>query len=232
MYDTSSASARSIAFLSFTSKFSCYPSLPCTQMRTLSHSQLCLQHLVPCRRSLDACFQNERVKGLDGWMDGSRKPFPPLSRRIPLALGPRGLLVSLGFAVCRRAPEYFRHTWKRTGQFALLSGPCNLVACWPCILCVCVCVCVDQSCPTLCNPIDGSPSGLTVHGILQARTQEWVAVSFSKSNYRKKESEVSQSCPILCDPMDCSPPGSSIHGIFQARVLERVAVSFPACRCS
>ena len=99
-----------LAHCVFTSKFSCYPSLPCTQMRTLSRSQLCLQHLVPCRRSLDACFQNERVKGLDGWMDGSLKPFPPLSRRIPLALGPRGLLVSLGFAVCRRAPEYFRHT--------------------------------------------------------------------------------------------------------------------------
>ena len=37
-----------------------------------------------------------------------------------------------------------------------------------------------QSCPTLCDPIDGSPPGSPVLGILQARTLEWVADSFSK----------------------------------------------------
>ena len=36
-----------------------------------------------------------------------------------------------------------------------------------------------QSCPTLCDPIDGSPLGASVPGILQARTVEWVAISFS-----------------------------------------------------
>ena len=36
-----------------------------------------------------------------------------------------------------------------------------------------------QSCPTLCDPIDGSPPGSAVPGILQARTLEWVAVAFS-----------------------------------------------------
>ena len=36
-----------------------------------------------------------------------------------------------------------------------------------------------QSCPTLCDPIDGSPPGSPVSGILQARTLEWVAISFS-----------------------------------------------------
>ena len=36
-----------------------------------------------------------------------------------------------------------------------------------------------QSCTTLCNPIDGSPRGTPVPGILQARTLEWVAISFS-----------------------------------------------------
>ena len=70
-----------------------------------------------------------------------------------------------------------------------------------------------QSCPTLCDPIDGSPPGSPVPGILQARTLE-------------SESEVAQSCPTLLDPMDCSLPGSSIHGIFQARVLEWVAIAF------
>ena len=38
-----------------------------------------------------------------------------------------------------------------------------------------------QSCPTLCNPIDGSPPGSTVPGILQVRTLEWVAISFSNA---------------------------------------------------
>ena len=37
-----------------------------------------------------------------------------------------------------------------------------------------------RSCPTLCDPIDGSPPGSRVPGILQARTLEWVAISFSK----------------------------------------------------
>ena len=36
-----------------------------------------------------------------------------------------------------------------------------------------------QSCPTLCDPIDRSPPGFSVPGILQARTLEWVAISFS-----------------------------------------------------
>ena len=36
-----------------------------------------------------------------------------------------------------------------------------------------------QSCPTLCNPIDCSPLGSPIPGILQARTLEWVAISFS-----------------------------------------------------
>ena len=38
-----------------------------------------------------------------------------------------------------------------------------------------------QSCPTLCNPTDGSPRGSPAPGILQARTLEWVAISFSNA---------------------------------------------------
>ena len=74
-----------------------------------------------------------------------------------------------------------------------------------------------QLCPTLCDPVDGSPPGSPVPGILQARTLEWV----------KSESEVAQSCLTLRDPMDCSLPGSSIHGVFQVRELEWVAIAFP-----
>ena len=53
-----------------------------------------------------------------------------------------------------------------------------------------------QSCPTLCNPIDGSPSGSPVPGILQARTLEWVAISFS-SAWQWKVKVKSLSCVWL-----------------------------------
>ena len=71
----------------------------------------------------------------------------------------------------------------------------NLACCTSRVcVCVCVCVCVTtwkcllaaaaakslQSCPTLCNPIDSSPLGSSVPGILQARILEWVAIAFSK----------------------------------------------------
>ena len=75
--------------------------------------------------------------------------------------------------------------------------------------------------PTLCNPTDGSSPGSTVPEILQARTLEWVAISFSNALKWK-----AQSCPTLSDPIDCSLPGSSVHGIFQARVLEWSAIAF------
>ena len=82
-----------------------------------------------------------------------------------------------------------------------------------------------QSCPTLCDPIDSSPTGSPTPGILQARTLERVHFLLQCMKV-KSESEVAQSCPTLHDPMDCSLPGSSIHGIFQARVLEWVAIAF------
>ena len=82
-----------------------------------------------------------------------------------------------------------------------------------------------QSCPTLCEPIDGSPPGSLVPGILQARTLERVAISFSNA-WKESESEVAQLCLTLSNPMDCSPPGSSVLGIFQARLLEWFAISF------
>ena len=83
-----------------------------------------------------------------------------------------------------------------------------------------------QSCPALCDPIDSSPPGSTIPGILQARTLKWVAISLLQCIKVKNESEVTQFCPTLRDPMDCSLPGSSIHGIFLARVLEWGAIAF------
>ena len=82
-----------------------------------------------------------------------------------------------------------------------------------------------QSCPTLCDPIDGSPlgshpwdspgknTGVGCHFLLQ-----FVKV--------KSKSAVAQSCPTLRNPMDCSPPACSVHQISQARVLQWVATAF------
>ena len=82
-----------------------------------------------------------------------------------------------------------------------------------------------QSCPTLCDPIDGSPpgsrpwdspgknTGVGCHFLLQCMKV-------------KSQSEVVQSCLTLSDPMDCSLPGPSVHGVFQARVLEWGAIAF------
>ena len=82
---------------------------------------------------------------------------------------------------------------------------------------------VAQSCPTLCDPMDYSPPGSSVHGIFQARVLEWGVIAFSNS---APSDQISQSCPTLCDPIDGSPPGSSVPGNLQARTLEWVAISF------
>ena len=89
------------------------------------------------------------------------------------------------------------------GQF-IQSPECFLF--FPCIPSGCTATAAGkslQSCPTLCDHIDGSPPGSSVSGILQA-----------------------QSCLILCNPLDCNLPGSSVHEIPQARILEWVATSF------
>ena len=57
-----------------------------------------------------------------------------------------------------------------------------------------------QSCPALCNPIDGSPPGSPISGILQARTLEWVAISFS-NEWKWKAKVKSLSCvPLFATP--------------------------------
>ena len=77
---------------------------------------------------------------------------------------------------------------------------------------------------TLCDPMDCSPPGSSVNGILQARILEWVAISFSYLLAATAKSL--QSCPTLCDPIDGNPTGSPVPGILQARILEWVAISF------
>ena len=57
-----------------------------------------------------------------------------------------------------------------------------------------------QLCPTLCNPIDGSPPGSSIPGILQARTLEWVAISFSNAGKWKVKVKSLSSVWLLLNP--------------------------------
>ena len=117
---------------------------------------------------------------------------------------------------------------------------------------LCVFVLVTQSCLSLCDPMGCSPPGSSVHGILQARKLEWVAIRFfrdvrdpemeprssalqadsllpeipGKSYLFYAAAKSLQSCLTLCDPIDSSPPGSAVPGILKARTLEWIAISF------
>ena len=90
-----------------------------------------------------------------------------------------------------------------------------------------------QSCPTLCDPIDGRQPTRLHHPWDSPGKNTGVGCHFLLQCMEvKSESEVAQSCPTLGEPMDCSLLGSSVHGIFQARVLEWGAIAFSICQPS
>ena len=66
---------------------------------------------------------------------------------------------------------------------------------------------VTQSCPTLCDPMDCSLPGSSIHEIFQATVLEWVAISFSNWT----TNSVTQSCQTVCDPMNRSLPGLPVY---------------------
>ena len=87
-----------------------------------------------------------------------------------------------------------------------------------------MCVLVTQSCPTLCDPMDCSLPGFSVHGILQARILEWIALPFSRGTSQPRDRTLvaqgvfsqlevfpslncclfADSHPALCNPMGCT----------------------------
>ena len=74
-------------------------------------------------------------------------------------------------------------------------------------VCVCVCVCTKslQSCLTLCDPVDHNPPGSSVHGILQTRILEWVAI-FSPEDL--PDPGIKLTYPALeADSLPSEPPG-------------------------
>ena len=75
-----------------------------------------------------------------------------------------------------------------------------------------------QLCPTLCNPVDYSPPGSSVHGILQARILEWVAISFSRgSSWPRNWTHVSCLLHWQAGSLLLAPPGmlKSTHESFK-----------------
>ena len=137
------------------------------------------------------------------WLTGESAgaTFRPWDLLIP----PPSLEYTLGPALLQWAPLLRR----QPGERRVLLRPPALKG-WLKLLTAAAAAKSLQSCPTLCDPIDGSPPGSPVPGILQAGTLEWVAISFPNARMRAKSLH---SCPTLWDLMDSSPPGSAVHGI-------------------
>ena len=68
---------------------------------------------------------------------------------------------------------------------------------------------IAQSCPTLCDPVDCSPPGPSIHGILQARILDWVAISFSRGFPRPRDRI--RSPALQADAVTSEPPGKPIN---------------------
>ena len=82
-----------------------------------------------------------------------------------------------------------------------------------------------QSCPTLCNPIDGSPPGSVIPGILQARTLEWVAISFSSAWKRKVKVKSLSRVQLLATPWTAAYQTPPSMGLFTQEYWSRLPFS-------
>ena len=101
-----------------------------------------------------------------------------------------------------------------------------------------------QSCPTMCDPIDGSPPGSPVPGILQARTLEWVAMSFSNAEKWKVKVKSLSRVRLLVTPWTTAyqaPPsmgfsrqecwsGVPLPSPWKSFTLPQIQASFLKCR--
>ena len=93
---------------------------------------------------------------------------------------------------------------------------------------------VAQSGPTLCNPVDYSPPGSSVHGILQARIQEWVAIPFSRGSSQPRDGARLLDCRQILHHLSHqeSPRGDCIphqhDRRFMGAVMSQVWVQSPA----
>ena len=84
-----------------------------------------------------------------------------------------------------------------------------------------------QSCPILCDPIDGSPPGSTVPGILQARTLEWVAISFSNAWKWKVKVKLLSCVRLLAAPRTAAYQAPPAMGFSRQEYWSGLPVPFP-----
>ena len=84
-----------------------------------------------------------------------------------------------------------------------------------------------QSCPTLCDPIDGSPPGSPVPGILQARTLEWVATAFSNAWKWKVKVKLLSCVWLLATPWTVASQAPPSIGFSRQEYLSGVPAPFP-----
>ena len=103
---------------------------------------------------------------------------------------------------------------------------------WPrdqtCIFCIAAAAKLLQSCPTLCNPIDGSPPGSPVPGILQARTLEWVAISFSNASKWKVKVKSLSHVWLLATPWTAAYQASPSMGFSRQEYWRGVPLPSPS----
>ena len=85
-----------------------------------------------------------------------------------------------------------------------------------------------QSCPTLCNPIDGSPPGSPVPGILQARTLEWVAIYFSNAWKWKEKMKSLSRVRLLATPWTAAHQGPPFMGFSRQEYWSGVPLPSPS----
>ena len=88
-----------------------------------------------------------------------------------------------------------------------------------------------QSCPTLCNPIDGSPPGSPVPGILQARTLEWVAISFSNACKWKVKVKLLSHVRLLATPWTAAHQAPPCMGVSRQEYWSGVPLPMRGCKC-
>ena len=87
-----------------------------------------------------------------------------------------------------------------------------------------------QSCPTLCNPMDWSLSGFSVHGILQARTLEWVAISFSNAWKWKVKVKLLSRVRLLAIPWTAAYLAPPFMGLSRQQYRSGVPLPSPEVR--
>ena len=120
-------------------------------------------------------------------------------------------------------PSVNRHTYKQWNTAAAAAAAKSL-----------------QSCPTLCDPIDGSPPDSPVPGILQARTLEWVAISFSNARKWKVKVKLLSRVWLLATPWTAAyqaPPSMGFSrqeywsGVPYSAIKKKALQPFAATQC-